>query len=543
MRRRSPTNVERRTSNGMVNILVTGGAGYLGSTLVPALLERGFGVTVVDNFMYGQDSLSACCYHQAFALVRGDVRSMDGDAAAPEAGRHHHPAGGAGRRTAVRPRSACRDLDQPAGHRRHARGDQPRAARAAAGHQQRLRRRRSRASSAPRRRRSGRCRSTAGTRSRSNACCWIGIRRRSASASRPCSACRRGCGSTCSSTISPIARAPIGSSCCSRATSSATSSTSATWRAPSCTASTNSTSMKGEIYNVGLSDANLSKRELCERIAAARSGVRRPRVGHRPGSRQARLHRVEREGRADRLSAGVLARRRHRGAGQGVRDDPQLAGTRTCERAEPAFFACDPGSVARLLGAGPQRDRSASGSASSGFPPGRSASRPPRSSPDSFTTRPTIRSTSTTRSCGRWSSRRAPCCSGGALRDHPVARAERPARHDQFSGAGDGRLRRQPRAAGRDRRGRRRVRERRHRLRSDLPDLARRHPPQLRSDRAVDLRARRRADRVRLSTDPAPCCSASARRFIRRSASGSGRLPSPCSPGPIPACVTSSGPR
>ena len=60
----------------MTNVLVTGGAGYLGSTLVPALLERGFGVTVVDNFMYDQDSLSACCYHKAFALVRGDVRSM-----------------------------------------------------------------------------------------------------------------------------------------------------------------------------------------------------------------------------------------------------------------------------------------------------------------------------------------------------------------------------------------------------------------------------------------------------------------------------------
>ncbi len=61
----------------MTRVLVTGGAGYLGSTLVPALLDRGFAVTAVDNFMYGQDSLSAVCYHSAFSLVRGDVRSMD----------------------------------------------------------------------------------------------------------------------------------------------------------------------------------------------------------------------------------------------------------------------------------------------------------------------------------------------------------------------------------------------------------------------------------------------------------------------------------
>jgi nucleoside-diphosphate-sugar epimerase len=61
----------------MVNVLVTGGAGYLGSILVPALLERGFAVTVIDNFMYGQDSLAAVCYHPKFSLVRGDVRSMD----------------------------------------------------------------------------------------------------------------------------------------------------------------------------------------------------------------------------------------------------------------------------------------------------------------------------------------------------------------------------------------------------------------------------------------------------------------------------------
>lgn len=61
----------------MTRVLVTGGAGYLGAVLVPALLNRGFAVTVVDNFMYGQDSLAGVCYHPGFSLVRGDVRSMD----------------------------------------------------------------------------------------------------------------------------------------------------------------------------------------------------------------------------------------------------------------------------------------------------------------------------------------------------------------------------------------------------------------------------------------------------------------------------------
>ena len=61
----------------MTRVLVTGGAGYIGSILVPALLERGLAVSVVDSFMYDQDSLAACCYHKAFTLVRGDVRSMD----------------------------------------------------------------------------------------------------------------------------------------------------------------------------------------------------------------------------------------------------------------------------------------------------------------------------------------------------------------------------------------------------------------------------------------------------------------------------------
>ena len=61
----------------MERVLVTGGAGYLGSTLVPMLLDRGYQVTVVDNFMFGQDSLSAVCHRQEIDLVRGDVRQDD----------------------------------------------------------------------------------------------------------------------------------------------------------------------------------------------------------------------------------------------------------------------------------------------------------------------------------------------------------------------------------------------------------------------------------------------------------------------------------
>src|SRR5579872_6204621 len=55
-------------------ILVTGGAGYLGSTLVPELLGAGHHVTVVDSFMYQQASLNHVCHHPKFDVVRGDVR-------------------------------------------------------------------------------------------------------------------------------------------------------------------------------------------------------------------------------------------------------------------------------------------------------------------------------------------------------------------------------------------------------------------------------------------------------------------------------------
>ncbi len=56
------------------NILVTGGAGYLGSIMVPELLRAGHKVTVIDNFMYGQNSLAHVCADPNFKAIRGDVR-------------------------------------------------------------------------------------------------------------------------------------------------------------------------------------------------------------------------------------------------------------------------------------------------------------------------------------------------------------------------------------------------------------------------------------------------------------------------------------
>jgi nucleoside-diphosphate-sugar epimerase len=56
------------------HILVTGGAGYIGATLVPMLLDAGHTVTVLDNFMYRQTSLNHVCHHPGFEVVRGDIR-------------------------------------------------------------------------------------------------------------------------------------------------------------------------------------------------------------------------------------------------------------------------------------------------------------------------------------------------------------------------------------------------------------------------------------------------------------------------------------
>ena len=58
-----------------MNILITGGAGYLGSVLVPRLLAR-HDVTVLDNFIHGENTLSQCCADPGFDVVKGDARDM-----------------------------------------------------------------------------------------------------------------------------------------------------------------------------------------------------------------------------------------------------------------------------------------------------------------------------------------------------------------------------------------------------------------------------------------------------------------------------------
>lgn len=58
----------------MKRILITGGAGYIGSVLTPALLQAGYQVTVLDNFTYRQSSLAECCGYDSFSVVRGDCR-------------------------------------------------------------------------------------------------------------------------------------------------------------------------------------------------------------------------------------------------------------------------------------------------------------------------------------------------------------------------------------------------------------------------------------------------------------------------------------
>src|SRR5260370_19553038 len=61
---------------GNSRVLLLGGAGYLGSVLLPKLLASGRRVRVLDSFMFGEQSLDQVRTHPRCELMRGDVRDV-----------------------------------------------------------------------------------------------------------------------------------------------------------------------------------------------------------------------------------------------------------------------------------------------------------------------------------------------------------------------------------------------------------------------------------------------------------------------------------
>jgi len=60
-----------------MNILITGGAGYIGTSLAPMLLQKGLNVTIIDNLMFGGDPIIPLFRFPNFTFIRGDIRDKD----------------------------------------------------------------------------------------------------------------------------------------------------------------------------------------------------------------------------------------------------------------------------------------------------------------------------------------------------------------------------------------------------------------------------------------------------------------------------------
>src|SRR5574341_254458 len=65
------------SSSAPMHVLITGGAGYIGSLLTGVLLNNGHHVTVVDDLLFGGESLLGYWHHPSFRFVKGDVCSAE----------------------------------------------------------------------------------------------------------------------------------------------------------------------------------------------------------------------------------------------------------------------------------------------------------------------------------------------------------------------------------------------------------------------------------------------------------------------------------
>src|SRR5208283_5000449 len=73
-RRRAAGEKSVKNANGFATLVVTGGAGYVGSALVPSLLAQGYRVRVVDTFWYGRDVFGDANRHPALERHELDIR-------------------------------------------------------------------------------------------------------------------------------------------------------------------------------------------------------------------------------------------------------------------------------------------------------------------------------------------------------------------------------------------------------------------------------------------------------------------------------------
>lgn len=74
LRQNSELFMSPENHNGYKNLLITGGGGYVGSALVPALLHEGYRIKVVDLFWYGRQVFGEIGQHPQLELVELDIR-------------------------------------------------------------------------------------------------------------------------------------------------------------------------------------------------------------------------------------------------------------------------------------------------------------------------------------------------------------------------------------------------------------------------------------------------------------------------------------